>query len=839
MEQNFNEGWKYCRKGETEKTDITLPHDAMIHEQRDPQSKTTGSGAYFPGGIYEYEKEFDVPAEWENKVILVRFEGIYRNAEITVNEKAAGKIVYGYTERTFDISSLLSYGVKNTMKVVVDNSQVPNSRWYSGSGIYRPVTLIILEQEHIVPDGVKITTLSCDPAKIAVEVRHTGKESAVINVEILKDGQVICGKGQKVSRDSEPAQVEFDIPQAHLWSADDPFLYTCRVTLSGSGEGNSAKISDSCEIPFGIRIIRWTPKGLYVNGQETLLRGGCIHHDNGILGACAYQEAEERSVRIMKEYGFNAIRSAHNPCSRAMLEACDRLGMYMMDETWDMWYQHKSKYDYASDFMENYKDDLAGMVQKDYNHPSVILYSIGNEVSEPAKKEGMELAENMQDILHGLDGTRPVTAGINLMIVANAAKGKEMYHEDGGINAESAGDLGSSAGEGTGKQEAAGTAENSGEKAAESGEREMKMPDLSQMDSTAFNQMTMMIGTGMNHSADSDEADQATSPILDMLDIAGYNYASGRYPMEGEKHPDRIVFGSETFPQDIPVNWAMVEKYPYLIGDFMWTAWDYLGEAGIGAWSYADDARTFEKPYPWLAGGAGVIDMAGHGDGGALLAKAVWGKNNGVPGIAVTPANHPGVQVIKSAWRGTNAIPTWSWKGCEGNPVTVEVYTKAAKAVLFLNGEKIGEADVENCKAVFETVYQPGVLSAETYDEAGNAEERGELKSSVGKESIRLRLDPGTGEIEDGRVVFVEVDICGENGEIESNADEPLTVSTEGAELLGFGSGERRSPESFVSGTYTTYYGRALAAVRITDAENAKITVKGNSLGEKELKIEK
>ncbi|TGY90966.1 hypothetical protein E5329_23475 [Petralouisia muris] len=211
----------------------------------------------------------------------------------------------------------------------------------------------------------------------------------------------------------------------------------------------------------------------------------------------------------------------------------------------------------------------------------------------------------------GLDRSRPVTVGLNLTIVANAAKGKEMYLADGGINADAASDISGS------------TAQANGD--APAGEA-VQMPDMSQMDSTMFNQMTMMIGTGMNLSADGEEADRVTSPLLDAVDIAGYNYASGRYPLEGEAHPDRIVVGSETFPQDIPVNWAMVEQYPYLIGDFMWTAWDYLGEVGLGAWSYTEDTMSFEKPYPWLLGGAGVIDITGHGDGGALLAKAVWGE---------------------------------------------------------------------------------------------------------------------------------------------------------------------------------------------------------------------
>lgn len=791
---DFCKDWKFRKKGEEGCTCVTLPHDAMIYEERSAECESGSAGAYFPGGIYEYEKEFEVPSEWEGKKILIRFEGIYRKAGIAVNGVHVGKIIDGYTERTFELTSVLQYGAKNTMKAVVDNSEVPNSRWYSGSGIYRPVTLFVLEPEHIGLDGIRINTVSYAPAKVAVSVKHTGGAASVF---VLEESKVVAADAGDT--------VELEIPDAKLWSEADPFLYTCKVVLK-----DGDVVTDSREVSFGIRKIEWSPKGLLINGQETLLRGGCVHHDNGILGACAYAEAEERKVRIMKEYGYNAIRSSHNPCSRAMLDACDRLGMYMIDETWDMWYQHKSKYDYAADFMDNYMDDIDSMVQKDYNHPCVIMYSIGNEVSEPAKEDGMELARKMIGHIHGLDDSRPVTAGLNLMIVANAAKGQEMYSEDGGINEDTASEIGGEAGEGA-----------------------AQMPDMSQMDSTMFNQMAMMAGTGMNHSADGEEADKATTPILDALDIAGYNYASGRYPLEGEAHPDRIVFGSETFPQDIAVNWAMVEQYPYLIGDFMWTAWDYLGEAGLGAWAYTEDAMSFNKPYPWLLGGAGVIDLIGHGDGSALLAKAVWGKNNGQIGIAVTPANHPGIGVIKSVWRGTNAIPSWSWEGCEGNPVTVEVYTKAAKVVLSLNGNVISEAVTENCKACFETTYQPGELSAVGYDQDGTAIETGSLHSAVGNHKICLRTESSV--VSNGAVVFVEVDICGENGVVESNADELLTVRAEGAEILGFGSAQGRSEESFVSSAHTSHYGRALAAVRITDEGHVKIAVKGTTLEEQEI----
>ena len=743
---DFCKNWEISKIGDEGSMLVTLPHDAMIHEKREAECESGSAGAYFPGGVYEYKKTFDVPTEWEGKKVLIRFEGVYRKAEIYMNGVKIGRIVNGYTERTFELAHVLNYGAENTLKVVVNNSELPNSRWYSGSGIYRPVTLFVLEQSYIALDGVKVATVSYAPAKIAVSVRHIGGE---VSVSILDRDKIMAeGLGD---------EIELEIPDAKLWNDDTPFLYTCKVTLQDNGS-----IMDSRECAFGIRMIEWSPQGLLVNGQETLLRGGCVHHDNGILGACAYAEAEERKVRIMKEYGYNAIRSAHNPCSRAMLDACDRLGMYMMDETWDMWYQHKNKYDYASDFMDHYEDDIVSMIQKDYNHPSVIMYSIGNEVSEPAKGEGMELARKMIDIMHGLDVSRPVTVGLNLMILANAAKGKEMYRADGGINAEAAGGI-----SGDTAQDAEGVVGDT-----------QQMPDMSQMNSTMFNQLTMMIGTGMNHSADGEEADKATSSILDAVDIAGYNYASGRYPLEREAHPNRIVLGSEIFPQDIAVNWEMVEQYPYLIGDFMWTAWDYLGEAGIGAWAYTEEAISFDKPYPWLLGGAGAIDLIGHGDGSALLAKAVWGKNNGKLGIAVTPANHPGVEIIKSAWRGTNAIPSWSWKGCEGNPVTVEVYTRTVRVALLLNGEVIGEADTENCKVSFETVYQPGVLSAVGYDENGTAVESGSLQSATGTNSIYLKVE--NTERDNEELVFINVDICGENGEIESNADEVLTIDAVG-----------------------------------------------------------
>jgi hypothetical protein len=460
------------------------------------------------------------------------------------------------------------------------------------------------EKNHIDVDGVKISTLSYNPAKIRVDTLHTGGDTVL--VEVQDNGRPLA-KGQGKS-------VEFEIPDAKPWSDTTPNLYQCRVTLLENG----VSVDEATEI-FGIRLVEWSTKGLFINGEETLLRGGCVHHDNGILGACSYAKSEERRVRMLKDAGFNAIRSAHNPASTVTLEACDRLGMYVIDETWDMWYNHKSKNDYAGDFEANYQFDIKSMVDRDFNHPSVIMYSIGNEVSEPAKEKGVALAKEMVNLFHSLDKNRAVTAGFNLMIISSSAKGKGIYKEDGGLN-------------------------------------QKKAPDMSGMSSAMFNMIASKVGTNMNKAANSKEADAATSPCMNALDIAGYNYGSGRYPLEARAHPDRVIYGSETFPQDIVKNWEMVKKHPYLIGDFMWTAWDYLGETGLGTWSYTPDGKSFNKPYPWLLADTGAFDLLGNPTGEVFLAQAAWGMLK-KPVIAVQPVNHPEVKPAKAVWRGTNAIP--------------------------------------------------------------------------------------------------------------------------------------------------------------------------------------
>ena len=779
--EDFNKNWKFYKEGSQNIKIVDLPYDAMIHEQRDPESKGGGAIGFFPGGVYIYEKTFFAPQEWADKCITFEFEGVYKDSKVYINGKEAGWHPYGYSNFYVSADMFLKYGQENTIRVVADNSKLPNSRWYSGSGIYRPVKLIVANKTHIDIDGVKISTISYDPAKILVETNHNGGEDAEVLVEILFNGRVVA---QGVGK-----HVEVNIPDAKLWSDITPNLYQCRVVLKENG-----LIVDEVIENFGIRLIEWSNKGLFINGKETKLRGGCIHHDNGILGACTYDKAEERRVKIMKQAGYNAIRSAHNPISKAMLNACDKYGMYVVDEAFDMWYIPKNKYDYSVHFDEWHLKDIKSMVDKDKNHPCVIMYSIGNEVSETAQERGIKLTREMTEYIHKLDNTRPVTCGVNLMLDYLISKGKGIYKEDSE-------DL-------------------------QSKKTKKKTARKQQVSGSAFfNMMVNLVGKGMNNICRLNSVDKITTPALDALDIAGYNYGYGRYKLDGKKHPGRIIVGTETFPFDIAKNWQMVKKLPYLIGDFMWSGWDYLGEAGIGAWSYSGDG--FFKDYPWLLADVGAIDILGKVGAEAKYASTVWGLED-KPYICVRPPNHPGIKPRKSTWRGTNAIESWSWENCEGNPVVIEVYSDAYFVELLVNGKSLGVKRINKCKAIFKTKYEGGSVTAISYDKNKKEISRSQLISAIGKTLIRVM--PEDKIIKVGEIVYVNIDLIGENGVVKSNSDQLLKVSVDGGTLLAFGSARPCTEERYDSGVHTTYYGSALAVVRGESAGEITINVSGEDL---------
>ncbi len=769
MEQvSFNENWSFKTSSCFIKN-LILPHDAQLLDGRKADSPGGSGHGYFLGNIYEYEKIFTVPKDWKDKHVEILFEGVYRNCEVELNGTKLGEHKYGYTQFTFNLDEALNYGQENIIKVAVDNSKLPNSRWYTGGGIYRPVSLLIGYKNHIEFQGVRISTVSINPAIINVKTATTGEDVAV---EIMKDGEMIAqGMG---------TNVDIKIPDAILWDENNPCLYDAHVLLK-----QAEKVVDEVSEKFGIRKIAWSNKGLLINGKETLLRGGCIHHDNGLVGAASFPESEWRRVRILKEQGFNAIRSSHNPASTAMLAACDYYGMYVMDETFDMWYLRKTKYDYGIDFKNCWRNDVKSMVERDYNHPSVIMYSIGNEVSEPGKPDGVLQGKEIISLIKSIDDTRAVTGGMNLMIMGNYAKGKGQY-----------------------------------DNVDEEQKPREKDDGVSKNTSLFFNTMAALIGPSMNKAGNSSKVDKITTPILDALDIAGYNYASGRYPMEREKHPNRIIVGSETFPYELGKNWQMVKNYPYLIGDFMWTAWDYLGEAGIGAWSYTG-GMPFNRPYPWILGGAGVIDILGNPDASAGYAKTVWHIID-KPVIGVRPVNHPGIRPAKSVWRGTNAIESWSWKGCDGNKAIVEVFADAYEVELLINKKSLGKKRIKDYKAIYKCTYAPGEIEAIAYNSKGLQVSSSKLISAKDSDIV---VCPEKDYYSNGDIAYININIQDENGIVESACDRKLEIEVEGATLLGFGSANPCTKDDYTSNTCHTYYGRAQAIIRITSDFGYKINI--------------
>ena len=520
-------------------------------------------------------------------------------------------------------------GTENTLEVIARNADQPNSRWYSGAGIYRPVTLWVAPKEHILLNSLRLRTLSLSPAVVEVSLRTAG--AGTVEVEILDGGRVVAS-AQGASDGSFVREIT--IPEGQPWRVDAPHLYTCHVRFG----------RDTDETAFGLRTLEWGEKGLLLNGERVILKGACIHHDHAMLGACCYPDAEERRVRLLKETGYNALRSAHNPCSKALLEACDKLGMLMMDEYIDHWYIHKTEHDYVDYFMDWWKQDLKDMVDKDYNHPCVVLYSTGNEVSETAQPRGIALTGEMTEYLHSLDATRPVTCGVNIFFNFLSSIGFGVYSDE------------------KAKKEAL-----AAEKRKAAGEKPKKKKAVG---SQFFNDLAGLMGDGfMKLGATLHGCDVKTRDAFANMDIAGYNYGILRYKKDLKRYPKRLILGSETFCSDAYQFYEMAKEHPRIIGDFVWAGMDYLGEVSIGSWEYKDYAPTFGGGVGWVSAGSGRIDLTGKPLGEALYTRVALEKDPG-PYIAVCPVNHTGDKHSPSAWKMSNAMDSWSWRGCGGKRPT-------------------------------------------------------------------------------------------------------------------------------------------------------------------------
>lgn len=767
LKQFFNENWRVCRVGDEKNAKtVNLPHDAMLSEPRNAESAGGTNTGWFEAHDYVYEKEFEAPKD----AAYIEFEGVYHNAEVFLDGVSVPAHPNGY----FGFKVPVTEG-KHTIRVIAHNANQPSSRWYSGAGIYRPVWLYLLPTAHIVPESIMVKTADYLERKITVDFKTS--QPGVVKAEILDRDAVLAAK-------ESSGPMEFTIPDAKLWSVDDPALYTCRLTY---GE-------DVQEVRFGIRTVECDAKnGFRINGKRTLLLGACIHHDNGILGAVGHPFAERRKIALLKKAGYNAIRSAHNPVSKAVLDACDELGMMVLDEYVDMWYIHKTQYDYADFFEKNWRDDLKLLVEKDRNHPSVVMYSIGNEVSETAQKKGIELTGQMRDYLHTLDD-RPVTCGINIFFNFLSSMGFGVYSDD------------------KAKAEAAKAEQNKG-----------KPKKKKAVGSEFINNVAGLLGAGfMKFGATLHGSDVKTRDAFAKLDVAGYNYGVNRYKKDLKKYPDRVILGSETFCSDAVTFYDLAKENPALIGDFVWTGLDYLGEVGLGAWEYSDYAPDFEHGPGWITAGAGTIDLIGTETSQMAYTQVAFDLSP--IRIGVIPVKYASEKHSPAAWRMTNAIESWSWNGCDGKETAVEVYARGAEAELLLNGKSLGRKKLPADQQVrFKAVYQPGELTAVVYDESGKETARTSLNTAG--EETELRLIPETATVKPGELLYVRLRYTDKDGTVKPLARGDIKVSVEGGKLLALGSACSFNDRGYLTDTTDTYCGEALAIIEPT----GKVTVKAES----------
>lgn len=752
---SFNDNWLFQSSRNKGKQAVRIPHDAALAERRTEGSAGGVNTGWFEGADYIYEKQFDSSLIEAYAYAVLEFEGVYRNAEVYVNDRLVTYRPYGYTNFYVDLLPYLKEG-KNTVKVLAKNADQPNSRWYSGAGIYRPVWLYLGHEKHILLNGVKVRTESFKDKIVSVKIETSCVGEAVL--EILDEDRLLHTEKIFVQ---ESAEARISLSDCMLWSCEHPKLYTLRVSFH----------EDIREINFGIRKIDCDAEnGFCLNGERVILQGACVHSDNGILGACSYPEAEERKVRLLKEIGYNAIRCAHNPCSKSFLDACDRLGMLVMDEYVDMWYVHKTSHDYADYCEKWYEQDLRDMIDKDYNHPSVIMYSLGNEVGESSEEKGILFYEKMQTFCHQLDADRPVTCGVNILFNYMYSLGLGVYSD-----------------------------------------KKAKKNPSRKVGSEFFNTVAGIFGSHtMKVGATLQGCDQKTKGVFSKMDVAGYNYGILRYEKDLKKYPDRIILGTETFCSDVFQFLEIARENKRIIGDFVWAGIDYLGEVGVGAWEYKDYAPDFRHGLGWLCAGSGRLDLIGSKTGEALYTKTAYGAAT-QPQIAVVPVDHTFDRHSPSAWKYSNAIPSWSFEGCEGKYARVEVYANAHQVQIFINNESRGKKQIRKGRACFYIKYEPGVLKAVAYDKQGKVLGENTL-CSAGEETL-LSMIPEKNEVRQGELVFIKLCYTDQNGIRKPLARGRIRLEVSGGKLIGLGHACPYNEDGFLNNDTDTYYGEALAAV--------------------------
>jgi beta-galactosidase len=757
----FDRGWRFhlgdlpwaISQGPLDDSDwreVDVPHDWSIELARDPASATGADGGYFPGGVGWYQKRLSVPDEWRAKKVLIEFEGVYTNAEVWLDEHLLGRHPYGYTTFHHDLTPHLEPGSEHVVRVLVDNACQPNSRWYSGSGIYRHVWLWLGEPVHVGPWGVWVTTQDVSGGAATLHIRtrvenELDAEGAIV-VRSRVDGQTVDDAVTIPARGRLDVAQELVLHGARRWSPDEPQLYVLETEIRVGGQ-----IVDAAATPFGIRSIDFDAEaGFRLNGEPLVLRGGCVHHDHGPLGAASHDRAEERKIELLKASGFNAVRCAHNPPAPAFLDACDRLGMLVVDEAFDCWRNGKNVSDYHVSFDDSWRRDLQSMLLRDRNHPCVIMWSIGNEPVERGRPEAPAIARMLADHVRSLDPTRPVTAGVN----------------DGH------GDW-----------------------------------DWQQLDE-----------------------------LFAALDVCGYNYKASAYRDDHVRVPGRVVYGSESVAGEGFEHWTSVLELDHVIGDFVWTAFDYLGESGIGRVHLDGDAAQFLASYPWHLANCGDLDLCGFKRPQSFYRDVLWQRGDPLF-VAVHPPSD-GREPSVTYWGWPDVRPSWTWPGNEGRPLQVDVYSACETVELLLDDESLGTKQPQRRIATFEVPYRPGTLLVV----GSGPDAQLELRTAGAPAAVRLTPDREVLRRDVDDLSFVTVEVVDESGLAHPNADRLVSFTVEGVgTIAAVGNGDPVSTESYRGDRRSAYRGRCLVVLRSSGEPGAirlRAEAEGLTAGETEVRVE-
>jgi beta-galactosidase len=742
---------------------VSVPHDFSIMDKPDgsppfdPKAIAGQDSGYLPGGIGWYRRHLSLTAAEAAKVVRLNFEAVYMDSDVWVNGQHVAKHDYGYTAFAIDLTGKVRAG--DNVIVVRAQHDDPASRWYAGSGIIRPVTLEIVDHVHLDPNSIAVTTPVATEAHGVVAVKSAVSNRSAKGQTIELVSRVVSGQGATVAearqsrsvaagRRAEVAQ-SLELSHTLLWSPDSPNLYTLVQEVRVGGV-----TVDERHTRFGLRTVTFDARnGMRINGKPVEMRGGNFHHDNYMIGAAGAPDADRRKVELMKAAGYNAIRSAHNPASQATLNAADELGMLVIDEAFDAWNKSKRDKDYARFFATDWEKDIESLVVSGRNHPSVVLWSIGNEIPETGTPLGVETAKRLAARVHALDPTRPVTQAIN------------------------------------------------------------NDPPLS--------------------------TNQAA-----VLDVAGYNYHAEQFTSDHAKLPDKVMYTAESLPKDAFSYWREAETKPWVVGDFVWTAVDYLGESGIGWMGYSQDWQKL-GPYPWHLAYCGEIDATGRKRPAAYYREVLW--KTGIDPISAFVRQPAGTEDLPDRhlfpitpphldWALDDVHPSWTWPGQEGKPVEVVVYSEFPEVELFLNGRSLGRQPVgiaTEYKTAFKVPYAPGQITAVGYRN-GREAGRWSLQTAGAPASAKVSVDRQQVTANGEDLAYVTVELVDANGTpvYAQSGDRDVQVTVSGAgSFAGIGNGNPRDASSLQSGKRKTFHGRVVAVVRAgTGAGPILVTIEADGL---------